>query len=66
MAPPNSSKPPLSTRLRQSFEGKRNKSDAISPTNGLAVQDPDTLRNAIDEAINGEAFQMAIAANLLT
>jgi hypothetical protein len=62
------SRPPLTSRIRASFEGKRkNSSDGVtSPTytNGFITQDPDALRDAVDKAINGEAFQNAIAANL--
>ena len=62
-------RPTLSTRLRRSFDGKRSKTDALSPTSngngspGLG-HDPEALRNAIEQAIMGEAFQKAIAANL--
>ena len=68
--PPNtsrpSSRPPLTSRIRASFEGKH-KSEVTSPTretNGFITQDPQALRSAIDDAINSEAFQTAIAANL--
>ncbi|KAH7312826.1 hypothetical protein BKA65DRAFT_411982 [Rhexocercosporidium sp. MPI-PUGE-AT-0058] len=75
MAP--NSRPPLTSRIRASFEGRRksfegtrklSKSDSevSSPlhTNGFIAQDPESIRNAVDQAINGEAFQTAIAANL--
>lgn len=65
MAP--NSRPPLTSRIRASFEGKRSnsKSEVTSPIqNGFITQNPDGLRTAIDEAINGETFQKAIAANL--
>lgn len=59
-------RPPLTSRIRASFDGgKRTKSEVTSPTtNGFITQDPDSLRHAIDEAINSETFQTAIAANL--
>ncbi|EHK97333.1 hypothetical protein GLAREA_12768 [Glarea lozoyensis ATCC 20868] len=61
---PNS-RPPLTSRIRASFEGKRTKSEVTSPTtNGFVSQDPEAFRNAIDAAINSESFQNAIAANL--
>lgn len=62
---PNS-RPPLTSRIRASFEGKRTKPEVTSPigTNGFITQDPDAFRNAINDAINSEAFQTAIAANL--
>lgn len=64
MAP--GSRPPLTTRIRNSFESKRSRSEATSPiqTNGFVTQDPQAFRAAIDDAINSEAFQKAIAANL--
>ncbi|KAH9215234.1 hypothetical protein DL95DRAFT_336775 [Leptodontidium sp. 2 PMI_412] len=75
MAP--NSRPPLTSRIRASFEGRRksfegtrklSKSDSEvnSPlhTNGFITQDPQSIRHAVDQAINGEAFQNAIAANL--
>ncbi|KUJ16672.1 uncharacterized protein LY89DRAFT_547698, partial [Mollisia scopiformis] len=64
MAP--NSRPPLTSRIRASFDGKRTKSEVTSPThtNGFITQDPESLRSAIDEAINSETFQKAIAANL--
>lgn len=65
MAP--NSRPPLTSRIRASFDGgKRSKSEITSPlhTNGFITQDPDSLRAAIDEAINSDTFQKAIAANL--
>jgi len=61
-----SSRPPLASRIRASFEGKH-KSEVTSPTletNGFITQDPQALRSAIDDAINSETFQTAIAANL--
>ena len=65
---PNS-RPPLTSRIRASFDGKRTKSsssDITSPAhaNGFVTQDPESLRSAIDQAINSETFQNAIAANL--
>jgi len=95
MAP--NSRPPLTSRIRASFEGRRKSfegtrklsksgrgttadsngaqevrsptaidSEVDSPlhTNGFSTQDPDSIRNAVDQAINGEAFQTAMAANL--
>jgi hypothetical protein len=63
---PNS-RPPLTSRIRASFEGKRShSSDVTSPTgpHGFITQDSEALRLAIDEAINSSTFQNAIAANL--
>lgn len=60
-------RPPLTTRIRASFDGKRSKSEVTSPTtNGfpLVTQDPEALRQAIDQAINTESFQNAISASL--
>lgn len=65
-------RPTLSTRLRKSFEGKRSKTTETPTTNGSSHGpgspgleiDPDVLRHAIEQAIMGESFQMAIAANL--
>ncbi|TVY83215.1 hypothetical protein LSUE1_G005009 [Lachnellula suecica] len=63
MAP--NSRPPLTTRIRNSFEGKRSKSEVTSPVhNGFVTQDPNAFRHVIDEAINSESFQNAIAANI--
>ncbi|TVY50670.1 hypothetical protein LCER1_G009102, partial [Lachnellula cervina] len=61
-----SSRPPLTTRIRASFEGKHSKSEITSPTNtnGFVTQDPQAFRAAIDEAIGSESFQNAIANNL--
>ncbi|KAI9054829.1 hypothetical protein LZ554_001974 [Drepanopeziza brunnea f. sp. 'monogermtubi'] len=92
------SRPPLTSRIRASFEGRRKSFDGIrfdgirrvsrssrppsahendtavlSPTsidspshnNGLHFShDQNSIRDAVDAAINGEAFQNAIAANL--
>jgi chromosome segregation ATPase len=65
---PNS-RSPLTSRIRASLDGKRTKPsnfDIRSPTytNGFVTQDPESLRIAIDQAINSDAFQNAIAANL--
>ncbi|KAK0101885.1 hypothetical protein ONS95_001303 [Cadophora gregata] len=98
MAP--NSRPPLTSRIRASFEGRRKSfegtrklsksgrgttadsngnganqevrsptaidSEVDSPlhTTGFITQDPNAIRDAVDQAINGEAFQTAIAANL--
>lgn len=72
MAP--GSRPPLTSRIRASFDGgKRSKSERPPSAHGngndngngaVVAQDPDSLRAAIDEAINSEAFQNAIATNL--
>ena len=64
------SRPPITSRIRSSFEKRRQNSNEVqSPnyTNGNSpffTQDADSLRKAIDEAINSETFQNAIAANL--
>ncbi|CAG8960894.1 hypothetical protein HYFRA_00002431 [Hymenoscyphus fraxineus] len=64
MAP--NSRPPLTSRIRASFEGKRSKSEVTSPTaiNGFINQDPQAFRKALDEALSNETFQIAIAENL--
>ncbi|CAG8983827.1 hypothetical protein HYALB_00005465 [Hymenoscyphus albidus] len=64
MAP--NSRPPLTSRIRASFEGKRSKSEVTSPTaiNGFVNQDPQAFRKALDEALSSETFQIAIAENL--
>ncbi|KAH8771248.1 hypothetical protein BGZ57DRAFT_825134 [Hyaloscypha finlandica] len=73
MAPPNTrppSRPPITSRIRSSFEKRRKSNEVQSPTymngnsNPFITQDPDSFRKAIDEAINSETFQSAIAANL--
>ncbi|EKD19677.1 hypothetical protein MBM_01629 [Drepanopeziza brunnea f. sp. 'multigermtubi' MB_m1] len=92
------SRPPLTHRIRASFEGRRKSFDGIrfdgirrvsrssrppsahendtavlspnsidSPSHNNALHlshDPNSIRDAVDAAINGEAFQNAIAANL--
>jgi hypothetical protein len=57
-------RPTLSTRIRASFDGKGRKSDITSPLqqnplSPFGAQDPAVLRDAIDQAINNEAFQKA-------
>ncbi|PMD21498.1 hypothetical protein NA56DRAFT_626137 [Hyaloscypha hepaticicola] len=73
MAPPPTrtpSRPPITSRIRSSFEKRRrNSNEPQSPnyTNGTSpffTQDAESLRKAIDEAISSETFQNAIAANL--
>ncbi|KAE9363874.1 hypothetical protein N431DRAFT_390079 [Stipitochalara longipes BDJ] len=72
MAPPNTrppSRPPLASRIRSSFEKRRKSNEFQSPTymngnNPFVTQDPDSFRKAVEEAINSETFQTAIAANL--
>ncbi|PMD50742.1 uncharacterized protein K444DRAFT_546524 [Hyaloscypha bicolor E] len=73
MAPPNTrppSRPPITSRIRSSFEKRRKSNEVQSPTytngnsNPFITQDPESFRKAIDEAINSETFQDAIAANL--
>jgi len=64
--PPNT-RPPISSRIRASFEGKRSNSDASRPTavsHGLANNDADSLRAALDQALNTDYFQHAIANHL--
>ncbi|KAG9249237.1 hypothetical protein BJ878DRAFT_484441 [Calycina marina] len=66
---PSKSRPPLTTRIRASFEGKRAKSEVTSPTVGLnsivtQQPDPEALQMAVDHTMNSEAFQNAISANL--
>ncbi|CZT09968.1 uncharacterized protein RAG0_14570 [Rhynchosporium agropyri] len=96
MAP--NSRPPLTSRIRASFEGRRKSFESVRklsksgrattadsnnagqevgistgidsdtsrplPMTGFITQDPESIQNAVDQAINGEAFQLAIAANL--
>ena len=60
-------RPPISSRIRASFEGKRSNSDATRPTvvsHGLANNDADSLRAALDQALNTDYFQHAIANHL--
>ncbi|KAN0104866.1 hypothetical protein V8E51_010611 [Hyaloscypha variabilis] len=73
MAPPSTrppSRPPITSRIRSSFEKRRKSNELQNPTytNGNSIpfvtQDPDAFRKAIEEAINSEPFQNAIAANL--
>lgn len=65
-----SSRPPLVSRIRASFEGKRkdSKSDTSSPglppDGFLSQQDPAALIQAVEAVMNGKAFQSAISANL--
>ncbi|KAH7385094.1 hypothetical protein BKA64DRAFT_581884 [Cadophora sp. MPI-SDFR-AT-0126] len=62
MAP--NSRPPLTSRIRASFEAGDSEVNSPVHANGFITQDPDSIRHAVDQAINGEAFQTAIAANL--
>jgi hypothetical protein len=58
-------RPPLTSRIRASFDGKRSKSEVTSPTtNGFITHDPDSLQLAVNKAINSEAFQSAVAESL--
>ncbi|KAH8592990.1 hypothetical protein B0O99DRAFT_226050 [Bisporella sp. PMI_857] len=70
---PSNSRPPLTSRIRASFDGKRSKSiersksEVTSPTlgtNGFITQDPEALQSAVERTMNSTAFQDAIAANL--
>ncbi|RAL66990.1 hypothetical protein DID88_007770 [Monilinia fructigena] len=62
---PNNSRPPLSHRIRASFEGKKSQ-DSATPKHasfsGSSSTDPEVLRQAIDHAISGDAFQAGIAS----
>ncbi|KAB8299332.1 hypothetical protein EYC80_001404 [Monilinia laxa] len=64
---PNNSRPPLSHRIRASFEGKKSQ-DSTSPKHasisGSSSTDPEVLRQAIDHAISGDAFQAGIASHI--
>ncbi|KAA8570550.1 hypothetical protein EYC84_002812 [Monilinia fructicola] len=64
---PNNSRPPLSHRIRASFEGKKSQ-DSTSPKHasfsGSSPTDPEVLRQAIDYAISGDAFQAGIASHI--
>lgn len=59
------SRPPLTSRIRASFDGKRTKSDASSPTsNGFHSQDADQMRSALDQVLNSDHFQRSIADHM--
>ncbi|ESZ91783.1 hypothetical protein SBOR_7834 [Sclerotinia borealis F-4128] len=61
------SRPPLSHRIRASFEGKKSQ-DSTSPIHSnfsvSSLTDPEVLRQAIDHAISGDAFQAGIASHI--
>ncbi|TGO13527.1 hypothetical protein BTUL_0068g00360 [Botrytis tulipae] len=64
---PTNSRPPLSHRIRASFEGKKSQ-DSTSPKNasfsGGSPTDPELLRRIIDEAISGDVFQAGLASHI--
>ncbi|TEY83804.1 hypothetical protein BOTCAL_0024g00120 [Botryotinia calthae] len=64
---PTNSRPPLSHRIRASFEGKKSH-DSTSPKHasfsGSSPTDPELLRRIIDEAISGEVFQAGLASHI--
>ncbi|KAM0155636.1 hypothetical protein ACHAQE_006709 [Botrytis cinerea] len=64
---PTNSRPPLSHRIRASFEGRKSH-DSTSPKHasfsGSSPTDPELLRRIIDEAISGEVFQAGLASHI--
>ncbi|CAD6501196.1 BgTH12-01450 [Blumeria graminis f. sp. triticale] len=62
MSPPNS-RPPLTSRIRASFEGRRHKAELSSPTSPKS-QDNESIRTIVEQVINTQPFQAAIATNL--
>ncbi|KAI9642118.1 hypothetical protein NHQ30_008919 [Ciborinia camelliae] len=65
---PTNSRPPLSHRIRASFEGRRKSQDSPHTKHesfsGSNPTDPEILRHAIDQAIAGDAFQAGIASHI--
>ncbi|KAJ8059264.1 hypothetical protein OCU04_012229 [Sclerotinia nivalis] len=61
------SRPPLSHRIRASFEGKKSQdstSTKHASFSGGSPTDPEVLRQAIDQAISGDAFQAGLASHI--
>ncbi|KAF7871795.1 hypothetical protein EAF04_003902 [Stromatinia cepivora] len=64
---PTNSRPPLSHRIRASFEGKKSQdstSTKHASFSGGSPTDPEVLRQAIDQAISGDAFQAGLASHI--
>ncbi|TGO70094.1 hypothetical protein BELL_0742g00010 [Botrytis elliptica] len=64
---PTNSRPPLSHRIRASFEGKKSQDSTSSKHasfSGGSPTDPELLRRIIDEAISGDVFQAALASHI--
>ncbi|KAF7952660.1 hypothetical protein EAE96_005891 [Botrytis aclada] len=64
---PTNSRPPLSHRIRASFEGKKSQDSTSSKHesfSGSSPTDPDLLRRIIDEAISGDVFQAGLASHI--
>ncbi|KAF5875539.1 uncharacterized protein Bfra_003992 [Botrytis fragariae] len=64
---PTNSRPPLSHRIRASFEGKKSQDSTSSKHasfSGSSPTDPELLRRIIDEAISGEVFQAGLASHI--
>ncbi|SZF02184.1 unnamed protein product [Blumeria hordei] len=62
MSPPNS-RPPLTSRIRASFEGRRHKAEVSSPTSPNSY-DNKSIRTIVEQVINTQPFQTAVATNL--
>ncbi|EDO00161.1 hypothetical protein SS1G_03021 [Sclerotinia sclerotiorum 1980 UF-70] len=61
------SRPPLSHRIRASFEGKKSQDSTTTKHasfSGGSPTDPEVLRQAIDQAISGDAFQAGLASHI--
>ncbi|TGO85474.1 hypothetical protein BPOR_0393g00050 [Botrytis porri] len=64
---PTNSRPPLSHRIRASFEGKKSQDSTSSKHvsfSGGSPSDPELLRRIIDEAISGDDFQAGLASHI--
>ncbi|TGO60044.1 hypothetical protein BOTNAR_0152g00160 [Botryotinia narcissicola] len=64
---PTNSRPPLSHRIRASFEGKKSQDSTSSKHasfSGGSPTDPELLRRMIDEAISGDVFQAGLASHI--
>ncbi|TGO27236.1 hypothetical protein BPAE_0045g00330 [Botrytis paeoniae] len=64
---PTNSRPPLSHRIRASFEGKKSQDSTSSKHASFSDSsptDPELLRRIIDEAISGDVFQAGIASHI--
>ncbi|TGO50227.1 hypothetical protein BCON_0188g00070 [Botryotinia convoluta] len=64
---PTNSRPPLSHRIRASFEGKKSQDSTSSKHasfSGASPTDLELLRRIIDEAISGDVFQAGLASHI--